>query len=277
MEKLQKALQKAREQRGIEPIIAPGSGDMADQVAAPPEDVGWEALKEAKPDHARLVRNRIMTMKAGAQATPFDILRTKVQLMMRKNGWTRLAITSPTPGSGKTTMACNLALGMTRQQDMRTILIECDLRRPSIARMLGLSPAHDVTALFSGDVDMAEQALRVGQNLAICAAQRSAHDPTAVLLSQKTHETLARIEQELSPDLMIFDLPPILVSDDTRAFLKDVDCALIVARAEATSVSQIDACEREVAEQTNVLGIVLNQCRHAGDTDYGYGAYGYGS
>ena len=83
------------------------------------------------------MRNRIMTMKAGTQATPFDILRTKVQLMMRKNGWTRLAITSPTPGCGKTTMACNLALGMTRQQDMRTVLVECDLRRPSIAECTG--------------------------------------------------------------------------------------------------------------------------------------------
>jgi Mrp family chromosome partitioning ATPase len=74
---------------------------------------------------------------------------------------------------------------------------------------------------------------------------------------------------------MIFDLPPVLVSDDTRAFLKDVDCALIVARAGATSAAQIDTCEREVAEQTNVLGVVLNQCRHIEDTDYGYEKYGY--
>lgn len=276
MEKLQKALQKAREQRGVDIApVQPGTG--MGETATAPEDQGWDALTEIRPDHALLVRNRIMTMKAGKEATPFDILRTKVQLMMRKNGWTRLAITSPTPGCGKTTMACNLALGMTRQQDMRTVLIECDLRRPSIAKVLDLSPPHDVTALFSGEVGITKQALRVGHNVAICAAQKPAHDPTAVLLSQKTHDTLARIEEELSPDLMIFDLPPILVSDDTRAFLKDVDCALIVARAEMTSVSQIDACEREIAEQTNVLGVVLNQCRHAGDTDYGYGKYGYGA
>jgi Mrp family chromosome partitioning ATPase len=278
MEKLQKALQKAREQRGVEPATLAGTVSSEPTTSTPAATPrGWDALTEIQPDHTRLIRNRIMTMKAGTQATPFDILRTKVQLMMMKNGWTRLAITSPTPGCGKTTMACNLALGMTRQQDMRTILVECDLRRPSIAKVLDLSPPRDITALFSGEVGITDQALRIGHNLAICAAQRPAHDPTAVLLNQKTHDTLARIEQELSPDLMIFDLPPILVSDDTRAFLKDVDCALIVARAESTSVSQIDACEREIAEQTNVLGVVLNQCRHAGDTDYGYGKYGYGT
>jgi Mrp family chromosome partitioning ATPase len=100
-------------------------------------------------------------------------------------------------------------------------------------------------------------------------------DPTSVLLSHKTHAVLKEIEETYAPDVMIFDLPPVLVSDDTRAFLKDVDCALIVAKAEATSASQIDTCEREIAEQTNVLGVVLNQCRHVGDTDYGYNKYGY--
>jgi MinD-like ATPase involved in chromosome partitioning or flagellar assembly len=131
--------------------------------------------------------------------------------------------------------------------------------------------------MLSGDVPFAQQALRVGRNVAICAAQHASNDPTAVLLNQKTHDALARIEADYTPNMIIFDLPPVLVSDDTRAFLKDVDCALIVAKADATSVSQIDACEREIAEHTNVLGVVLNQCRHAGDTGYGYEGYGYGT
>ncbi len=57
---------------------------------------------------------------------------------------------------------------------------------------------------------------------------------------------------------MIFDLPSVLVNDDTRAFLKNADCALIVIRANSTRYGQFDACEREIAEQTNVLGVVLN-------------------
>ena len=60
---------------------------------------------------------------------------------------------------------------------------------------------------------------------------------------------------------MIFDLPPFLVSDDTRAFIKNVDAVLIMARAGETKISQIDACEREIAEHTNVLGVALNQCQ----------------
>jgi protein-tyrosine kinase len=69
--------------------------------------------------------------------------------------------------------------------------------------------------------------------------------------------------------MMIFDLPPLLVGDDTRSMLKDVDCALLVVQSGFTTVSQIDTCEREIAEHTNMLGIVLNQC-HDPDDDFGY-------
>ncbi len=57
---------------------------------------------------------------------------------------------------------------------------------------------------------------------------------------------------------MIFDMPSILVSDNTRAFLSNVDCAVIIARANNTRYGHFDACEREIAEYTNVLGVVLN-------------------
>ena len=68
---------------------------------------------------------------------------------------------------------------------------------------------------------------------------------------------------------MLFDLPPILVSDETRAFMKLMDAVIIVAGAESSTVSQIDEVEREVAQYTNVAGIVLNKCRFM-EEGYGY-------
>ena len=59
-------------------------------------------------------------------------------------------------------------------------------------------------------------------------------------------------------------------TDDTIAFLPRVDCALLIAAAETTAVKEIDNCEREIAAQTNVMGIVLNKCRYM-EADYGYG------
>jgi Mrp family chromosome partitioning ATPase len=272
MEKLQKALQKARDQRTAAgaptaPVssVSPVSTEDVTLV-----DAAWAALAPLKLDRKRLDRNLLVSLEADQKAAPFDILRTKTQLLMQKNGWSRLGITSPTPACGKTTLACNLALGLTRQSDIRAVVIELDLRRPSMARLFGTSPDHDVTAMLSGQVDFAEQAGRIGEHVAISMAQRPSSDPTSILFSQRTHATLAKIEETYAPDLVIFDLPPILVGDDTRAFLREVDCAILVAKAESTSAAQIDGCEREVAEYSNVLGVVLNQCRHADDEGYDY-------
>lgn len=279
MEKLQKALQKARAQRdghaddGSSPLPrAPARGADAqhERRAAPlvlEPDIAataWSSLREFVPDHDLLIRNRVMTMFPNSDATPFDILRTKTRLLMERNGWTRMGITSPTAGCGKSTIAANMAIGFGRQPDMRAMLFEMDLRRPGLGKCLGLSPPSDITKVMRGEIDASEQMVRYGTNVAIAAATGPSRDPTSILLDRRTARILSEIEEDYAPDLVLFDLPPLLVSDDSRAFLKEVDCVLIVAQAEATTASQLDTCEREVLEQTNVLGTVLNKCRFDG-------------
>ena len=286
MEKLQQALDKARAARdGERPATAraaspdrardrqPEAGVRGRGSArrAAPQDEAWAELRQFAPDPEILKRNRIVAYDAGPDATHFDILRTKILLQMRKNGWRRLAITSPTPACGKTTMSCNLALGLSRQPDLSAMLLEMDLRRPNMATMLGHRPEEDITRMLTGEVPFAEQAVRARGNVAISMARRASNDPTRYMLSHETISTIDALERDYAPDLVIFDLPPLLVSDDTRAFLGNVDCALMIARAERSSLAQIDTCEREIAEQTNMLGIVLNQCRFTDDTEgYGY-------
>jgi Mrp family chromosome partitioning ATPase len=65
-------------------------------------------------------------------------------------------------------------------------------------------------------------------------------------------------------------MPPMLGSDDMQAFAGKVDCVLLVAAAESTTIDEIDRCERDLASQTNVLGVVLNKCRYT-HAEYGYG------
>ncbi|MEM6340296.1 MAG: CpsD/CapB family tyrosine-protein kinase [Pseudomonadota bacterium] len=277
MEKLQEALKKAREQRGdgAAPDVTSRSSPSKPvaETSAPASETVWQQVPQHELDEKLLEKNRILATRASEDSTPFDILRTKVLLTMRKNGWRRLAVTSPHAACGKTTTACNLALGFVRQPDVGVMLFEFDLRRPVIARNLSLPDGPDISEMLSGEVSLAEQAQRFSDNVVISAARQVSGDPTSMLLRQSTHETLRQIEDDFDPNLMIFDLPPLLVSDDTRAFLKDVDCVLMVAKADATTVSQIDACEREIAEQTNVLGVVLNQCQHEDNANLNYGKY----
>ena len=297
MEKLQKAISKARQTRddqpGAEEALAPQperaavkSGrqtrtrrregpksyilEAAQEFEFPPS---WDLLAPFEPNPDLLLKNRVMTLHAQTTSNPFDILRTKVFLLMRQNGWKRMAITSPTKGCGKTTTACNLAVGFSRQRELKTMLFDMDLRRPGIANLMGRKPSHGIRDVLNGNVSARDQMMRLRTNVALSMARGPVADPTQVMLADTTSQMFDDVQEEFEPDVMIFDLPPMLVTDDARAFLKNVDCALIVARAEQTRVSQLDICEREVAEHTNVLGVILNNCRHVSDDEEYYGEY----
>lgn len=263
MEKLQAALEKARQNRAGATI--PPRQALGTERRPRVDDVQtlWQDLPSFDVSEEQLESQRIFTREAGAKATPFDILRTKVLLQMRQNGWKRLAITSPMPSSGKTTTACNLALGLGRQKDIHSMLLDLDLRDPSVAQFFDIRPKHNIGEVLTGEVAFAQQAVRYGPNVAFSMAGTSDKDPTRLLLAEETATVIDQIEATYKPDIMIFDLPSVLVNDDTRAFLKNVDCALIVVRAGKTRYGQFDTCEREIAEHTNVLGVVLNAYRHA--------------
>lgn len=264
MEKLQAALKKARKTRSMRVPTSEADGVAPEAIgeAADGLDDRWQALVPFDVRDKKLVERRVVTRSAGKPATPFDILRTKALLQMRQNGWTRLAITSPMPRSGKTTLSCNLALGLGRQRDLRSILFDFDLRDPSMQDFFNMQPPYGISEMLSGSVPFNDQALRFGDNVAVSMAQRAEPDPTRILLAEETAEKLNEIQGLYEPDVMIFDLPSVLVNDDSRAFLNNADCALIVVRADETHYSQFESCQREVAEHTNVLGIVLNAYRH---------------
>ncbi len=92
------------------------------------------------PAPGLLARNHIVAASAGKDAVPFDLMRTRLLQQMRANQWRRVAITSPGPACGKSTIALNLAMSLARQPDLRTVLAEMDMRRPSLSRMLGCAP-----------------------------------------------------------------------------------------------------------------------------------------
>lgn len=265
MEKLRTAIDKARKSRDRANLSSGGKASASSGGRVPPSDPTedlWKALTPLDVDDKHLVEQRVVTRAARKAATPFDILRTKTLLQMRQNGWTRLAITSPMPSSGKTTTACNLALGLGRQQDLKSILFDLDLRDPSVNSFFQTNPKYSINEMLAGRVTFEQQAHRFGDNVAISMAQGPDLDPTQTLLAEETSEKLDSIVADYEPDVVIFDLPSVLVNDDSRAFLKNADCALIVVRGDSTHYGQFEKCRREVAEHTNVLGVVLNAYRY---------------
>lgn len=273
MEKLQAALARAREKRDNEgrPLRKEGAVARPRRTAASEQVIAdrWEALELFEPSAKRMHKSRVYAGEASIEAQHFDILRTKLLLEMRRHDWVRIAVTSATVGCGKTTISCNLISGLGRQQEIRGMLFDLDFRRPAVAKFFGANPSASLEDVFNGKVAFAEQAMRVHPNTAISMTTRPVHDPAQVILRSQTAEILDQIQGDYKPDLMLFDMPPVLVSDETRGFLKQVDAVIIVAGAETSTVSQIDEVEREIAQYSNIAGIVLNKCRFM-EEGYGY-------
>ena len=282
MERIQSALEKARARRAE--TAAPVSGEVGllerDPSAAPPQpaapaidvETNWRALAPFVPRPALMRRNRIVAFEGGPEAAQIDMMRTRILQQMRLNGWRRLAVTSPGPGCGKTTTCLNLAFSLSRLSDQRTILAEIDMRRPGMAIGLGVTGEHGFARVLEGADAPADQLLRCGDTVAIGLNSAPAEKPAELLQGPSVAPALTRMEAEFAPTIMMFDMPPMMTADDMLAFAPHVDCVLLLAAAEQSTMDEVDACEKELAAHTNVLGVVLNKCRYVGK-GYGYGYY----
>lgn len=259
MERIQSALAKARAARDRK--LQPGG------PSAGADNGPWQELAEIRPDQTVLDRNRIVALLPGRSAASFDVMRTNLLRTLRANSWTRVAVTSPSPGCGKSTVAANLAFSLARLTDKRVLLVELDLRRPSLLGMLGQPDQTQFAAgLTGGQLDMT-QVKRIGPNLALALSARGVTSPAELLSAPRTADLIDELEARLRPDVILFDMSPMLAGDDALAFLDQVDCALMVAAAEETTVAEIEKCGKDLAKRTQVLGVVLNKCRYMEDEE----------
>lgn len=279
MEKIHSAILKARQERDARlqretqeaPAEAAAPAPTIEEKAHHDVAVAWAGLEQYKPDRRSLARNRIVAFEAGTSSICYDVLRTNILRQMRANGWKRLAVTSPTPGCGKTTTCLNLGFSLGRLRDLHTIVVEADLRRPAIRDCLREKQRHMFASVLVGEAKASDHLTAFGKTLAFGTNHAPVKNSAELLSSDQVKLNLAELDRQFAPDITIFDMTPMLVSDDTIAFLGNVDCALLVAAAGVTTTAQVDRCERELAAQTNVLGVVLNKCRFiTSDEDYGY-------
>lgn len=265
MEKLQVAIEKARAQRE-EARQNVAQNPAEEQLIETPGDV-WAELPsfDLKP---RVVRkNLLVSYNAGEDAGPFDMLRTRIIQHATKNSWRRVALVSPQKGSGKSTTTANLAFSFGRQRDKKTLVLDLDLRRCGLSRILGQKCKHSMATVLQREIEFSEHGLRFGDNVAFGLNNGPIGNSSEILQSNRARESLDEIDNCFNPDIVLFDLPPLLGADDTFGFLKNVDCALLIAEADKTTIAQIDVAERQLAELTNVMGVVLNKSRYLGNDD----------
>lgn len=268
MEKLQKALEKARTARGDRSTIDYGSKSRLPRGNGGGSDA-WAALKPLAVDRRQLISNRIIAFEPSPDARYFDILRTRIRDEARRSGYRRIAIASAGPNAGKTTTLANLAFSFARLSAERTMVLDFDLRRPRLHSLLGQEPTTDMGAVLTGTSAHEEALYRYGDNLIFGLNRGTVQHSSELLQSNEAGQLLDQFDATYQPDLMLFDMPPFLAADDAHGFVRNVDAAIIVVEAEVTPTTQIDFMETKLSELTHVLGIVLNKCNYPDTNDAG--------
>lgn len=259
-------------------IRAALTGTLAKPESLPRVVDVWNNLLTIPVDPTVLERNLVITAsRADPAHAAFDVLRTRLVQALSDNGWNRVGITSPTRDCGKTFTAVNLAITLSRYDNCRTVLMDMDMRNPSVGKVLGTTIKASVGDYLRGAVPseaylrrMGQNNLNIGANLAIGLNDRI--EPYAAELFQqpRTAEVLARMQGELTPDVVLFDLPPAMAQDDVIAFRPQFDCILMVVGGGITTASEVREVVRRLGDSKPIVGVVLNKAEGAGVDSYSY-------
>ncbi len=212
------------------------------------------------------------TQGVGGEA--FRKLRTSIGFLGVEKPIKALLVTSSVAQEGKTTVALNLASAYALG-GFRTILVEADLRRPSLHRVFGMYGTRGLTTVIVGSVPLDEAILHTEtRNLSILLAGAIPPNPVELLASEQLLDVLTRLKMMF--DVVIVDSPPLVPVADPAALAGRCDGVVIVTRAGRTDRRRLVEAAHVIEHAGGrLLGVALNFLS-PGDSAYDYGYYSYG-
>jgi capsular exopolysaccharide synthesis family protein len=186
-----------------------------------------------------------------------------------------ILITSACGGEGKTTLAAQLA-GRCANAGLSTLLIDADLRRPSLGNLLEVAPGPGLADVLAGEAEPETALVVIGNagGFHLLPAGTSGLDPSRLLQGDVLGQLVARFRGAF--DVVLIDAPPVLAVPDALLLGRWADGAILAVRHDASRFPLVDRAHRRLASVgVNVLGAVVNGVRSM-ESAYGYGSYGYG-
>ena len=227
---------------------------------------------QIQPDPMRQFANRII----GSQTAPgvvaaYKMLRTRLLHLTRANNWNVIAVTSPAPNDGKTLTAANLAIVVAQEGNQNVFLVDLDLRNPSVSKYLAGSADTSIVDFYEGAKDIAEIVYSPGlPNLYVIGNDRPAMSNSSEVIAAKRTGVLIDELRSMDPNgLFLFDLPPVLPTDDVLAFAPHIDGVLfVVSEGQTTREGIVKSYELLKSTGVEIVGVVLNRSAELNSSDY---------
>ncbi len=264
---------QAHERSGAVAAAAPAAGLASARLArpahAPAADVPIVSFRSASLDPDSVERNRVLLRISDIGVSrAYKILRTRVLHRMNANGWFTLGVTGTAAGEGKTLTAINLALALAQDVNTWVFLVDLDLQRPQLGAYLGMRYEYGLTDYLTGQAELEQVIYDIGvRRLAVIPNASSVDHSSELLRSPKMIDFIGALEAHTPRRIIVFDMPPLMVTDDVLAFAPRVDSFLLVVSQGRTARRTLNNA-REVLSELNLMGVVLNRSTERNDSPY---------
>ena len=259
MDRIKTALEKSRVKRR-KPALEPVRKNKSEDGEHPFEAIEYTHSKRIDVMQNVLSENRLIAgIRSDPRSTAFRMLRTQVLHAMRENGWTILAVTGPTGGIGKSLVATNLAISMSLEVNQTVLLVDADLRRPSIHKYFNFEPDLGLLDYLNGDAKLGDLFINpVYKRLLLLPGRGTTTESSELLSSPRMAHLIDDLRSRYDSRIIIFDLPPLLNIDDAMVLLPHLDASLMVVENGKNTQSEVQNSMR-LLQSTNLIGTVLNK------------------
>ena len=262
MEQLQQALERFKQQAGG---ASPTKGAAVAALRTVPPPIVYSKTRVVECPEDLLRRQRIVAaFEQGPFVEGYKLLRTQVLHRLRENGWNALGVTSPNEGEGKTLTAVNLGISLAMETNQTVLLVDADLRNPSVHRLFGIDRAKGLA-----DVLLDEEALEdtlihpsIGR-FVLLPGGRAVPRSAETLTSPRMTALVDELKHRYQSRILVFDLPPVLTSADVLAFGPFLDALLLVTSEGMTRRHHVEESIVRLKGAVPILGTILNQAERA--------------
>lgn len=210
--------------------------------------------------------NRILHKNSPSSiSTVYKMLRTRLLQTFDENSWKSIGIISPTYNEGKTTTAINLSISIAQEPNHSCLLVDLNFVSPMISSYFNLNPNNTINDALKNKCDVTDTLLNIDDNfysdLTIAPAQTENLNTSTLLASKEASNISQEVKNKLDGQIIIYDLPPILATDDAIAFLPNLDAVILVVREGVTDQTDLFHVKELLGEKP-IASIILNDATH---------------
>lgn len=223
------------------------------------ELIHYTQTKVFEPAVQTLERNRILTDGSEPHVVhAYKLLRTKTQRLLEERRWNCLAVLGSRGKDGATLSAINLAISLAMDPRHTVLLVDMNLRQPTIHQYFGYVPDVGITDVLSGRCKLSEALVCPGlQGLSVLPGNRNIRNSSEVLASHVVNKLVSELKSRYPERIILFDLPPILEAEDALVFERHYEAGILVLREGVSYASDMMRIAEMLGDKP-LLGTILN-------------------